>query len=185
MKPRFLIIYLKELRETLREKRNVGLLLLFTLMYPVMFGFLMQQLIDRATRSEREGIELAVIGADKAPTLMAQLRQKNITITNIAMLDEAAIEEKLQGDTKLAAVLRLSEKFGTNYAAMRPARIELWYDSAAEKGAQRREIEEVLENYSANVASAPAGARGVAGDAGADQRAALRHRHQRLALGQT
>jgi sodium transport system permease protein len=79
MRPRFVTICLKELRETLREKRTVGLLLLFTLMYPVMFGVLMQKLIDRSTRSEREGIELAVIGAARAPTLMAQLRQKNVT----------------------------------------------------------------------------------------------------------
>ncbi|MFC4932126.1 ABC transporter permease [Massilia sp. GCM10023247] len=160
MKPPFLTIFLKEMRETLREKRNVGLLLFVTLMYPVMFGFLMQQIIDRNTRSEREGIELAVIGAAKAPTLMAQLKQKNITVVDTAPMDEAAIEALLQKG-KVAGVLRLSEKFTDNYAAMRPARIELWYDSAAEKGAQRREIEDVLEAYGANVASARLLAHGV------------------------
>ena len=160
MKPPFLTIFLKEMRETLREKRNVGLLLFVTLMYPVMFGFLMQQIIDRNTRSEREGIELAVIGAAKAPTLMAQLKQKNITVVDTAPMDEAAIEALLQKG-KVAGVLRLSEKFTDNYTAMRPARIELWYDSAAEKGAQRREIEDVLEAYGANVASARLLAHGV------------------------
>ena len=160
MKPRFLTVCLKELRETLREKRTVGLLVLFTVMYPVMFGVLMQQLIDRATRSEREGIELAVIGAGKAPTLMAQLKQKNITVRESAALDEPAIEALLQKG-KVVGVLRLSDKFTENYAAMRPARVELWYDSAAEKNGQRREVEDVLEAYGANVASARLLAHGV------------------------
>jgi sodium transport system permease protein len=160
MKPPFLIIFIKELRETLREKRTVGLLVLVTLMYPVMFGILMQQLIDRATRSEREGIELTVIGAARAPTLMAQLKQKNITILDTAPMDEPAIEALLQKG-KVVGVLRLSDKFVENYTAMRPARIELWYDSAAEKGAQRREVEDVLQAYGSNVASARLLAHGV------------------------
>jgi len=160
MKPRFVTVMLKELRETLREKRTVGLLVLFTLMYPVMFGVLMQQLIDRATRSEREGIELAVIGSARAPTLMAQLKQKNINVVDTAPLDEAAIQSLLQKG-KVAGVLRLSDKFVANYTAMRPARIELWYDSAAEKNSQRREVEDVLNAYSTNVASARLLAHGV------------------------
>jgi sodium transport system permease protein len=160
MKPAFLIVFLKELRETMREKRTVGLLVLFTLMYPVMFGILMQQLIDRATRSEREGIELAVIGTSQAPTLMAQLKQKNITVRESAPMDEPAIEAMLQKG-KVVGVLRLSDKFTENYTAMRPARIELWYDSAAEKNGQRREVEDVLEAYGANVASARLLAHGV------------------------
>ena len=160
MKPAYLTIFLKELRETLREKRNVGLLLLVTLMYPIMIGILMNKIIDRATRTEREGIELAVIGAAKAPTLMAQLKQKNITVHDTAPLDEPAIQARLQ-EGKVVGVLRLSDKFSDNYTAMRPARIELWYDSAAEKNGQRREVEEVLEAYGANVASARLLAHGV------------------------
>jgi len=161
MKPAFLTIFVKELRETLREKRTVGLLLLFTLMYPVMIGVLITQIIDRSTRSDREGIELAVIGANKAPTLMAQLKQKNITVVDTAPLDEAGIAALLDKKVKLAGVLRLSDKFTTNYAAMRPARIELWFNSAAESGQQRREVEDVLEAYGANVASARLLAHGV------------------------
>ena len=160
MKPPFLTIFLKELRETLREKRNVGLLLLVTLMYPIMIGILMNKIIDRATKTERDGIELAVIGAAKAPTLMAQLKQRNITVHDTAPLDEPAIQAKLQ-EGKVVGVLRLSDKFSDNYTAMRPARIELWYDSAAEKNGQRREVEEVLEAYGANVASARLLAHGV------------------------
>jgi sodium transport system permease protein len=160
MKPKFLIVFLKEFRETLRDRRSLGLLALFTLMYPVMLGYILNQQIDRATRPEREGIELTVIGAARAPTLMAQLKQKNIQVRQAAPMDEPAIEALLR-TRKTVAVLRLTDNFSDNYQAMRPARVELWFDSASDTRLQQRDIEEVLEAYGANVASARLLAHGV------------------------
>jgi sodium transport system permease protein len=160
MKPKFLIVFLKELRETLRDKRAVGLLAMFTLMYPVMLGFLLQQQITKATKPEREGIALAVIGAVQAPTLMSQLKQKNIEVHEVAPMDEKAITEFLRA-RKAVAVLRLSDKFTENYRELRPARVELWFDSATESDARQRDIEEVLTSYGSNVASARLLAHGV------------------------
>ena len=160
MRSKIWIVFWKELRETLREKRTLSLLLLFTLMYPAIIGYVMHQMIDKNTRTEREGVELAIIGGAQAPTLVSQLRQKNITVSEAAPMDEAAIGALLHA-RKTAAVLRLSDDFVENYGAMRPASIELWFDSAAESGPQRRQIEEVLQAYSANIASARLLAHGV------------------------
>lgn len=160
MKPKFLIVFLKEIRETLRDRRSLGLLALFTLMYPVMLGYILNQQIDRATRPEREGIELTVIGAARAPTLMAQLKQKNIQVHEAGAMDEPAIEALLRS-RKTVAVLRLSDNFTANYQAMRPARVELWFDSASDNRLQQRDIEDVLDAYSSNVAGARLLAHGV------------------------
>ncbi len=160
MKPRFLIVFIKEFRETLRDKRSLGLLALFTLMYPVMLGYILNQQIDRATRPEREGIALSVIGADKAPTLMARLKNKNVTVTSLPPQSDEQIEALLRG-RKIAAVLRLSENFTVDYAAMRPAKIELWYNSASDLDARRRDIDEILQAYSTNIAGARLLAHGV------------------------
>jgi sodium transport system permease protein len=160
MKPKFLVVFLKEFRETLRDKRSLGLLVMFTLMYPVMLGYILNQQIERATRPEREGIELAVIGAAQAPTLMAQLKQKNITVRDTPDMGEDAIGELLRS-RKVAAVLRLPKAFGKDYQAMRPARIELWYDSATEQDNRRRDIEDVLSAYESNIAGARLLAHGV------------------------
>lgn len=160
MKSKIRIVFWKELRETLREKRTLGLLLLFTLMYPAVIGYVMHQLIDKNTRTEREGVELAVIGGAKAPTLLSQLRQKNVTVNEVGAMDDAAIGTLLHG-RKTAAVLRLADDFVENYEAMRPARIEMWFDSAAENAPQRRQIEEVLAAYGSNIASARLLAHGV------------------------
>jgi sodium transport system permease protein len=158
-KLKFLVVFKKEFRESLRDKRSLGLLALFTLMYPVLLGVLLHQWIDRATKPEREGIVLAVIGGAQAPTLMAQLKQKNITVRDTPPLDEAAIGDLLRAH-KAAAVLRLPGKYATDYAAMRPARMELWYDSSTEQDG-RRDVEEVLNAYGSNIASARLLAHGV------------------------
>ena len=160
MRSKLLVVFLKEVRETLRDKRVLGLLVMFTLMYPIIFGYLLNQNIERATRAEREGIELAVIGGGQAPTLMSQLRQKNITVRDIADAGEEAIGEMLRAK-KVVAVLRLPPKFSDNYQAMRPARIELWFDSATEQDRRRRDVEDVLRAYNANIASARLLAHGV------------------------
>ncbi|MFB9243394.1 ABC transporter permease [Massilia antarctica] len=160
MKPAFLVVFLKEFKETLRDRRALVLLALFTLMYPLMLGYMLNQQIGRATRSEREGMELAVVNGAQAPNLMAQLKQKNITIVPMPEMKEEAIGELLRG-RKVVALLRLDPKFGEHYQAMRPAGIELWYDSAGDNSQRQRDIEEVLQSYSSNISSARLLAHGV------------------------
>lgn len=160
MKPRFVTVLQKELRETLRDKRTVGLIALFTLMYPVMVAFMLNQIIDRATKSEREGAQVAVIGAAKAPTLVAMLQQRNFTVRPLDAKDDAEIAAILH-DRKTLAVLRLSSKFTENYEAMRPAGIELWFDSASDTSRHPQEIEDVIRSYNNNIAGARLLAHGV------------------------
>ena len=160
MKPRFITVLLKELRETLRDKRTVALLALFTVMYPMLVGFVLNQAIDRSTKSDRENAELAVIGATKAPTLVAMLKQKNFTVREVAPMDEDAISTLLHG-RKTMAVLRLSDKFTENYEAMRPALVELWFDSATDSARRPGDIEDVIHAYNANIAGARLLAHGV------------------------
>lgn len=160
MKPKFLVVFFKEVKETLRDKRALAMLALFVVIYPALVGFLLHKMIDRSTRPEREGIELVVIGAAQAPTLMTQLKQKNVNLTERAPMDDAAITALLH-ENKVVAVLRIGEKFTRDYQAMRPARIELWFDSATDNGRKQRDVEEVLHQYGNNIAGARLLAHGV------------------------
>lgn len=160
MMAKWRIVMVKELREAFRDRRSLLLLVLFTLMYPVMLGVILNQSIKRATKPEREGIELAVIGAAQAPNLMAQLKQKNILVQPVAPMSEEAIADMLQ-QRKVVALLRITDKFAENYQALRPARVELWFDSAADNGHRQRDIEDVLQTYGAGVTSARLLAHGV------------------------
>ncbi|WP_426168815.1 ABC transporter permease [Pseudoduganella sp. R-34] len=157
---KFPIVLRKELVETLRDRRALSLLLLFVLMYPILVGFMLQRQIDRATKPEREGVELAVIGSEQAPTLMNQLRQRNVNITELEAMGEEDINALLRKQT-VTAVLRLTPEFAENYHAMRPARVELWFDSASDSSRKIDEVEFVLRDYSRNIASARLLAHGV------------------------
>jgi sodium transport system permease protein len=160
MKPLFLVVYLKELREALRDRRAISLLLLFVLMYPVLVGGILYHQIDRATKPEKEGIELTVIGAKQAPTLMTQMRQKNVILRHADDMTEEQIATLLRAQ-KVAAVLRLSETYAEDYRTMRPARMELWYDTATDNARKVNDLQEVLQNYSNNIAGARLLAHGV------------------------
>ncbi len=160
MKPKFMVVFIKEFRETLRDRRSLVLLALFTLMYPLMLGYMLNKQIERATQPEREGMELAVIGAAQAPNLMAQLKQKNVTVQPVDAMDEEAIGELLKS-RKVVAVLRIDDKFTENYQAMRPAQVELWFDSAIDHGPRVRDVEAALNAYSMDIASARLLAHGV------------------------
>jgi sodium transport system permease protein len=160
MKLKFPIVLRKELAETMRDRRALSLLLLFVLMYPLLVGLMLQRQIDRATKPEREGVELAVIGSEQAPTLMNQLRQRNVNITELEPMGEDDINALLRRQT-VTAVLRLTPEFAENYHAMRPARVELWFDSASDSSRKLDEVEYVLRDYSRNIASARLLAHGV------------------------
>lgn len=160
MKSKSMVVFMKEFRETLRDRRSLALLALFTLMYPVMLGYMLNKQIERATQPEREGMELAVIGAAQAPNLMAQFKQKNVTVTQVGPMDEEAIGELLKS-RKVVAVLRIDDKFTENYQAMRPAQVELWFDSAIDHGPRVRDVEAVLNAYSMDIAGARLLAHGV------------------------
>jgi len=160
MKLKFPIVLRKELTETLRDRRALGLLLLFVLIYPLLVGVVLQRQIDRATKPEREGVELAVIGSDQAPTLMNQLRQRNVNITELEPMGDEDISAMLRRQT-VTAVLRLTPEYAENYRAMRPARIELWFDSASDSARKIDEVEYVVQEYSRNIASARLLAHGV------------------------
>lgn len=160
MKSKSMVVFMKEFRETLRDRRSLVLLSLFTLMYPLMLGYMLNKQIERATKPEREGMELAVIGAAQAPNLMAQFKQKNVTVQQVDAMDEEAIGELLKS-RKVVAVLRIDDKFTENYQAMRPAQVELWFDSAIDHGPRVRDVEAVLNAYSMDIASARLLAHGV------------------------
>jgi sodium transport system permease protein len=160
MTPLWLVVMKKELTEALRDKRTLGMLLMLTLLYPALVGFILHTMIERGTRTEKTGIELVVVGGVQAPNLLAQLRQKSVNITEHAAMSDADIGALL-AKKKVVGVLRLDPAFADYYANLRPAPLELWFDSSAEKRDQRNEVEAILREYGNNIAGARMQAHGV------------------------
>ncbi|WP_342119633.1 ABC transporter permease [Pseudoduganella sp. OTU4001] len=160
MMPQYLVVMKKELTEAWRDGRTLKLLLMFVFMYPALVGFMLHTQIQRGTRTEKTGIDMVMVGAAQAPNLANYLRQKNVNITEQDAMGEAEIG-KLLAEKKFTAVLKLGDKFGEYYEDLRPAPIELWFDSSVEKASQRRELETMLREYGSNVAGARLLAHGV------------------------
>lgn len=160
MMPQWLVVMKKELSEALRERRTLGMLLMLTLLYPALVGFVLHTMIERGTRTEKAGIDLVVIGGAQAPNLLAQLRQKSVNVSERGDMSDAEITALLRAK-KVVGVLRLDAQFAGRYAELRPAPLELWYDSSAEKRDQRLEVEAILRDYGNGVAGARLQAHGV------------------------
>lgn len=160
MNSKMLVVLRKELKEALRDRRAMSMLALFVLMYPLVLWATLHNIIDKSTKAGREGIEVVVIGGAQIPNLLAQLKQKNINIAEHADMSDADITELLRL-RKQVAVLKVAPTFTEYYNAMRPARIELWFDSAADQQAKLRRLEGVLRAYNAGIAGARLLAHGV------------------------
>ena len=160
MKAKFLIVMRKELREALRDRRALGVLLLMVVLYPLLLWIALHKMIDLTTKAEHENIKIVVIGAPQVPTLLTLLKQKNVQVTTRDGMSDAEVTELLlQHD--YVGVVKVDEKFTVNYVAMRPARIELWFDSASELQSKLRRVEGVLHAYNNTIAGARLLAHGV------------------------
>jgi len=157
---KFLIVLRKELKEALRDRRALGVLLLIVVMYPLLLWVALHKMIDVSTKGEHENVEVAVIGGAQVPTLLDLLKQKNIKIVAHEDIQESAITELLHL-RKYVAVIKVSDTFSANYQAVRPARIELWYDSASDLQSKLRRVENVMHSYNNMIAGARLLAHGV------------------------
>lgn len=160
MKHKSLIVMRKELRETLRDRRSVFLFAFLIALYPFMLWTMLNQLIAKADAPDRETTEVVVVGSTHVPTLVTQLEQKNIVVKSEPDMNDEQITALL-AKHKIASVIKIAPDFDENYADLRPARIELWFDSAADLQAKQKHVAEVLRNYSNGIASARLLAHGV------------------------
>ncbi|QNB00892.1 ABC transporter permease [Massilia sp. Se16.2.3] len=161
MTPLWIVVLMKELLEALRDRRTLGMLLMLTLVYPAVIGLILKNMIARGSPDAKAGIELVVIGGGQAPNLLAQLREKKVLVSERGPMMAADIKTLLR-EKKAAGVLRLGAEFTGYYAELRPAPIELWFDSSIERREQRLEVEKnILRDYANGIAGARLEARGV------------------------
>ncbi|WP_374039743.1 hypothetical protein [Massilia sp. Dwa41.01b] len=160
MTPLWIVVLMKELLEALRDRRTLGMLLMLTLVYPAVIGLILKNMIARGSPDAKAGIELVVIGGGQAPNLLAQLREKKVLVSERGPMMAADIKTLLR-EKKAAGVLRLGAEFTGYYAELRPAPIELWFDSSIERREQRLEVENILRDYANGIAGARLEARGV------------------------
>lgn len=148
----------KELTDFARDRRTLFMALLMSpIIIPVMLVGISTIVQKKAESQLEKPLNLPVVGAERAPNLMAYLQGHNIVITPAPEDVTAAIRDQRED-----VILEISEGFAENWRQSTPATVEIVHD-ATRQDAQIpvRRVEAVLTSYSQTVGSLRLLARGV------------------------
>jgi sodium transport system permease protein len=121
-----LIVFLKEVRENLRDRRTViNTLLTGPLLAPVIFVLIINGVVSRELDKAEKPLPVPVVGAEHAPNLIAALKQQNIVIKDAPEDPERAVREM---DADL--VLRIPATYDESWGKGESAQVELIYDES-------------------------------------------------------
>ena len=148
----------KELLDLYRDRRT---LILTLFMAPLLFPLLilgMGALAESRTRTQLEStLELPVIGAAHAPSLVAYLGTLDIRAIDAPEDPQAAIRDQVH-----EVILEIPADYPAQWRASRPAVVEILYDSSRQDSRiPVARVETALRNYSRQVATLRLLSRGV------------------------
>lgn len=152
------VVFLKEVRENLRDRRTViNTLLTGPLLAPVIFVLIINGIVAREIEKADKALPVPVIGAEHAPNLIAALKQQNMQIKDAPTDPERAVRER---DADL--VLRIPSNYAEGWRSGEPAQVELIYD-ASQRDAQGsvNRLRGALENYAQRTGGLRLLARGI------------------------
>ena len=154
-------VFCKEVLDNLRDRRTLmSSLLMGPLFGPLLFAFVINLSIEKSLSDADAALDLAVIGAEHAPNLVAFLEADNIAVVDGPPDRDAAIAAVKSGE--LDVVVIIPPDIAENLAAGVPARIELVSDQSnnqADRDARR--ARNALLDFSQQVAVGRLMLRGV------------------------
>ncbi len=153
-----LTVCLKELRELSRDRRTLFLALVMgPVLVPVLLLGMLTLAQNRARSQIEKPLQVAIIGADRAPELVRWLAGEGIERKMLAGDPDAAIRAQDED-----AYLRVGESFGKDWREGTPALVEIVHDSTRQDSAiPVRRLESALQRYSQQVGALRLLARGV------------------------
>jgi sodium transport system permease protein len=155
------VVFLKECRENLRDRRTVvNSLVMAPLLGPLLFTLMITMVAGREVERAERALQVPVIGAEHAPNLVEFLRQRGLDAKEPPANPEAAVRDQLE-----ELVLRIPEGYAAAWRAGRPAEVELLFDSSQRDSASTaRRVQAMLEAYNRIHAALRLSARGVSPD---------------------
>jgi len=154
-------VAVKEVRETIRDRRTlVTSLVLGPIFAPLFFILILKLALARSVATQDELVPVTVANAAAAPNLVQSLRESGLTVTT-ADGTEAEIRAWIAGKDGLV-VLRIPETFGERFTSGKPAAIELYSDGSNSQAEQRAaRVRDAIAGYSAMVGALRLQARGI------------------------
>lgn len=152
------IIFQKEMLDNLRDRRTISSTLFGTLLGPLIILMMIIILGQVFFKDQDETpLKLPVMGAEHAPNLIAFLKQQNVEIVPAPADPQTAVRN---GDE--AVVLIIPASYGEEFAAGRPAAVQLVEDSSRTSASVSVErTRNLLNAYSRQIAVLRLVVRGV------------------------
>ena len=156
-----LIVFLKELRENLRERRTLyTALILGPLLGPALFAGLLALQLHRGVASSDKALPVAVAHGERAPNLIAYLTEAGAQLTPTDVSGAAA--RRAVQRHRYERLLVVPPEFAASLSAGAPAPLELYADASdAGAAADTERLRALLAQYSARLARLRVVARGI------------------------
>ena len=154
-------VFLKEVRENLRDRRTLISALIFGPLFgPVLFASALSLSFRGAGTQSDRPLHLTVSHAERAPDLVAYLRQYDVRIKTASQDEAAARREVAQHGGE--QVLLVPDDFGSRLAAGHPSPLLLFADESNTASARSVErIAGIINRYGATIARLRLVARGL------------------------
>ena len=148
----------KELRDFARDRRTLALTLLMgPLLYPAIMLGIGTLAENRAKTQLDEDLEVPVLGADRAPNLVAFLASQGIVASEPPADIDAAVRSQ-----EVDVALAVDERFAEDWRAGIPARVDVIHDSTRRNAEiPVRRLQVALEGYAGQVGALRLYARGI------------------------
>ena len=169
-------VFIKEVRENLRDRRTVISALIFGPLFgPLLVSSALSLSFRDAGTQDSRPLHLTVSHAERAPELMAYLRQYNVRIRAVEE-DQAAARREVAAHHG-EEVLLVPDDFGSRLEAGQPAPLLLFADESDTKSAASVErLADIVNQYGTHD-RAPAPGRARARPAAHRAHSAAPHRH--------
>jgi len=154
----FSIVYRKEVRENLRDKRSLfNSVLLGPILFPILFIGLAYFAGSKQQERAEQVLEVPVVGAQHAPNLVGFLEQQGVVIEQAP--DDPEAEVRTQREQ---VIIRVPEEFPEQWSSGKPAVVEVIADpSRRESEIPMRRVRGLLQAYGAQIGHLRLQLRGV------------------------
>lgn len=141
----FVTVFLKEVRENLRDRRTlISAFLTGPLLTPLLFTMLISFTVSRELDKAEQPLKVPVIGAQYAPNLVGALKAGGVLPQPALANPEQAVRDQ-QADL----VLRISPDYAKAWRKGEPVQVEVIYDSSQRDASTPVErVTKLVEGYS-------------------------------------
>jgi sodium transport system permease protein len=156
-----LTVLRKELRENLRDRRTfMSALLIGTVVMPLLVGVMVNLTVRHGQSLDSKPVALAVVHGERAPNLVANLREYRIEVVAVALDDAAAREAVRRQQHRI--ILAIPDNYASQLSLGLPAPVLLYADSSDAAGAADvGRVRAALARYASQIGRLRLMARGV------------------------